>query len=56
MSYLYLNKICINNVTEAQYHYKAVCRALYAQAYELKVFLAKIEDSKVSLILRERER
>ena len=32
---------------EAQYHYKAVCRGLYAQAYELKAFLEKIEDSKV---------
>ena len=40
--------MCRNNVTEAEYHYKAVCRGLYAQAYELKAFLAKIEDSKVS--------
>ena len=24
-----------------------MCRGLYAQAYELKAFLAKIEDSKV---------
>ena len=39
---------CKNNVAEAEYHYRAVCRGLYAQAYELKAFLAKIEDSKVS--------
>ena len=42
-------EICTNNVAEAEYHYKAVCRGLYAQAFELKAFLAKIEDSKVSL-------
>jgi len=41
-------EVCISNVFEAEYHYKAVCRGLYAQAYELKVFLAKIEHSKVS--------
>ena len=40
-------EICTSNVNEAEYHYKAVCRGLYMQAYELKVFLAKIEDSKV---------
>ncbi len=28
-----------------------MCRALYAQANELKVFLEKIVDSKVSLVL-----
>ena len=42
--------VCTSNVSEeaaAEYHYKAVCRGLYAQAYELKVFLAKIEHSKV---------
>lgn len=39
-------EICINNVPEAADHYRAVCRGLFAQAYELKVFLAKIEDSK----------
>ncbi len=33
---------------ESEYHYRAVCRGLYAQAYELKAFLAKIEHSKVS--------
>jgi hypothetical protein len=38
---------CVNNVCEADYHYKAVCRALYAQASELKIFLEKIENSKV---------
>ena len=40
-------QVCKNNVSESEYHYKAVCRGLYAQAYELKAFLAKIEDSKV---------
>ncbi len=40
--------ICMNNVFDADYHYKAVCRALYAQASELKIFLEKIENSKVS--------
>ena len=39
---------CINNITEAEKHYQGVCRGLYAQAYELKAFLAKIEDSKVA--------
>ncbi|RNA43851.1 spire -like protein [Brachionus plicatilis] len=39
-------QICQHNVNEPDYHYKAVCRGLYAQAYELKAFLAKIEDSK----------
>lgn len=39
-------EICRQNVNEPDYHYKAVCRGLYAQAYELKAFLAKIEDSK----------
>lgn len=39
-------EMCLNNVAEAEYHYKAVCRGLYAQAYELKAFLAKIEHSK----------
>lgn len=43
-------EMCRNNVTEAEYHYKAVCRGLYAQAYELKAFLEKIEDSKVTEI------
>lgn len=43
-------EICTSNVSEADYHYKAVCRGLYAQAYELKVFLAKIEQSKVTKI------
>jgi hypothetical protein len=38
---------CLNNVCDADYHYKAVCRALYAQASELKIFLEKIENSKV---------
>jgi hypothetical protein len=41
-------EICVSNVAEADYHYRAVCRGLYVQAFELKVFLAKIEDSKVS--------
>ena len=40
-------EICNANVSESEYHYKAVCRGLYAQAYELKAFLAKIEHSKV---------
>jgi hypothetical protein len=44
-------EICVGNVAEADYHYRAVCRGLYVQAYELKVFLAKIEDSKVTLII-----
>jgi hypothetical protein len=38
---------CLNNVAEADRHYRGVCRGLYAQAYELRVFLAKIENSKV---------
>jgi hypothetical protein len=38
--------LCQSNVPDAEYHYKAVCRGLYAQAFELKAFLAKIEDSK----------
>ncbi|CAF0716819.1 unnamed protein product [Brachionus calyciflorus] len=42
-------EICQNNVNEPEYHYKAVCRGLYAQAYELKAFLAKIEDSKKTI-------
>jgi hypothetical protein len=41
-------EICNNNVAEPDYHYRAVCRGLYAQAFELKAFLAKIEDSKVN--------
>ena len=41
-------EICSGTVQEPEYHYKAVCRGLYAQAYELKAFLAKIEHSKVS--------
>lgn len=40
-------EICNTNVPESEYHYRAVCRGLYAQAYELKAFLAKIEHSKV---------
>lgn len=38
--------MCKNHVAECDYHYRAVCRGLYAQAFELKVFLSKIEDSK----------
>ena len=40
--------MCKNNEADCEYHYRAVCRGLYAQAYELKVFLSKIEDSKVT--------
>lgn len=43
-------QICVNSASEADYHYRAVCRALYAQANELKAFLAKIEDSKNILL------
>ncbi|KFQ93334.1 Protein spire 2, partial [Nipponia nippon] len=32
--------------TEAQAHYQAVCRALFAETVELKAFLAKIRDAK----------
>lgn len=31
---------------EAQAHYQAVCRALFAETVELKAFLAKIRDAK----------
>lgn len=31
---------------EAQAHYQAVCRALFAETIELKAFLAKIRDAK----------
>jgi spire-like protein len=40
---------CVNNINEADKHYQAVCRGLYSQAFELKAFLAKIEDSKLVL-------
>jgi hypothetical protein len=49
-------KICKNNIADPEYHYKAVCRGLYAQAYELKAFLAKIEDSKVKQFLKQQEK
>lgn len=32
--------------SEAQAHYQAVCRALFAETVELKAFLAKIRDAK----------
>ncbi|XP_065704275.1 protein spire homolog 2 isoform X5 [Patagioenas fasciata] len=35
--------------TEAQAHYQAVCRALFAETVELKAFLAKIRDAKEML-------
>ncbi|NWX03379.1 SPIR2 protein, partial [Caloenas nicobarica] len=35
--------------TEAQVHYQAVCRALFAETVELKAFLAKIRDAKEML-------
>ncbi len=47
---LFSQKACINNISEAEKHYQGVCRGLYAQAYELKAFLAKIEDSKVETL------
>ncbi|NWR56184.1 SPIR2 protein, partial [Bucorvus abyssinicus] len=34
---------------EAQAHYQAVCRALFAETVELKAFLAKIQDAKEML-------
>ncbi|NXP74055.1 SPIR2 protein, partial [Ramphastos sulfuratus] len=34
---------------EAQVHYQAVCRALFAETVELKAFLAKIRDAKEML-------
>ncbi|NXP10941.1 SPIR2 protein, partial [Thinocorus orbignyianus] len=41
---------------EAQAHYQAVCRALFAETVELKAFLAKIRDAKEMLQkLREDE-
>ena len=44
-------EICINNISEAERHYQGVCRGLYAQAFELQAFLAKIEHSKVRRFL-----
>ncbi|NXH16017.1 SPIR2 protein, partial [Bucco capensis] len=35
--------------SEAQAHYQAVCRALFAETVELKAFLAKIRDAKEML-------
>ncbi|NWQ91001.1 SPIR2 protein, partial [Burhinus bistriatus] len=35
--------------TEAQAHYQAVCRALFAETVELKAFLTKIRDAKEML-------
>ena len=48
--------MCHANVSsegaEALQYYKAVCRGLFAQAFELKAFLAKVEDSK-NILSRE---
>ncbi|NXK51415.1 SPIR2 protein, partial [Chauna torquata] len=39
----------LTDPAEAQAHYQAVCRALFAETVELKAFLAKIRDAKEML-------
>ncbi|XP_043922206.1 protein spire homolog 1-like [Protopterus annectens] len=48
----HVKKICASHLTtpaEAQHHYQAVCRALFAETMELRTFLSKIKNAREHL-------